>query len=145
MKRLISAVLMLSLVLSLCACAFKPNKGTVTMTVRTIYGGYGIAGNDLGHGEFTNEIKDLREGDCIYECIDGTLKTEFRNEDAWMLKIESIREYGVQIKVTEAASRNDANRDYEVRTMEYDTEEHFYSMYVVCDGMNYDYMVSFTK
>ena len=145
MKRLIPAALILSLTLSLCACSHKPDKDTVTMKVRTFYGGYSIAGEDLGHGEFTNEIKGLKEGDCIYESFDGTLKTEFRDEDAWMLKIESIGEDSLEIKIAEVGYRDDDTRGSYSCSMKYGTEKHFDSMFVVYDGMNYDYLVSFTK
>lgn len=144
MKRLISAVLILSLVLSLCACGKK--KG-ITMKIRCIYGGYGIAGQDLGHGEVEREITDIREGDFIYEKFDGKLKLDSKEKDGWMMQIKSIEKDCVKLKVAEGVYRpGEPGSPSRTRcTMEYDEEIHFDSMYVVCDGINYDYMISFTK
>ena len=44
-----------------------------TLTVTTNYGGYGVAGQDLGHGSF-DETFDVKEGDVFYENFNGHLQ-----------------------------------------------------------------------
>ena len=68
MKRIIAAILLLVMALSLCGC-----KARASMTIRVHYGGYGIGGQDLGHGSYDVELKNLKEGDYIYELDSGKL------------------------------------------------------------------------
>ena len=57
MKRIIAAILVLAMALSLCGC-----KKSTNMKLLAHYGGYGIAGQDLGSGSYEIEIKNLKEG-----------------------------------------------------------------------------------
>ena len=63
MKRIIAAILILAMALSLCGC----KESTTSITICVHYGGYSIAGEDLGSGSYNLLFKGLKEGDRIYE------------------------------------------------------------------------------
>ena len=126
MKRIIEAILMLAMVLSLCGC----KRGT-TMTIRVHYGGYGVAGQDLGSGSYEVEIKNLKEGDYIYETEPGKLSKKCDpkyQKDSWIIKINSIDDEYVKF-----TARNHFRTSYQ--EMAIDTNCY------IADGTNYYYTV----
>lgn len=128
MKRLLAAIIVLAMALSLCGC-----EKHATMTIRVHYGGYGVAGQDLGHGSYDIKIKNLREGDRIYEHEAGKLSKKPQSEeqvDNWLLKIDSIDDEYVRFTVKQG---HYFQTGYE--------EKAIISRWVMADGMNYYYTV----
>lgn len=128
MKRIIAAILVLVMALSLCGCQKR-----TTMTIRVHYGGYGIAGQDLGHGSYDVEIKNLKEGDRIYELDQGKLSKKPKSDDLkdkWLIRIDSIDDEYVKFSVKQGHF--------------FDTsygEKGIGSYWTVYDGVNYYYTV----
>ena len=128
MKRIIAAILLLVMALSLCGC-----KTRATMTIRVHYGGYGIAGQDLGHGSYDVELKNLKEGDYIYELEPGKLSKKTESDvqkDRWIFKIDSIDDKYVKFTVKKGLFFNMSNE-----------EKAIISQWTVYDGVNYYYTV----
>jgi hypothetical protein len=126
MKRIIAAILVLAMALSLCGC-----KKSTNMKLLAHYGGYGIAGQDLGSGSYEIEIKNLKEGDYIYELEQGELtkKCDPENQKTrWILKIDSIDDEYVKF-----TARQTFRTSYD--------EMGINSPTYVADGINYYYTV----
>ena len=134
-ERCIAIVLVMAILTACFSGCAKEKK--VVLKVRAVYGGYGVAGQDLGSGEEKYKIKDIQEGTVIYEYMDNVLTTELRSErakDMWFLKIESIDDTGVKVVA----------REYSF-LVRWDVEASFNSSFHVYDGVNYTYYLTFTK
>ena len=117
-----------------------------TMAVHVTYGGYGIAGQDLGHGEF-DMTYTVRKGDWYVELNNGEwLRNEkyIRNGDSAIIRITDVTEEGVTFVSadTEALRSEHAVKEY---FLKFGEEQHFYTTTPVVDGTNYDYDVTFTE
>ncbi|MDO4864680.1 MAG: dockerin type I repeat-containing protein [Ruminococcus sp.] len=120
------------------------SKPHTIMKVLTTYGGYGIAGQDLGSGEYTQEFT-VKKGDWFVEPYGGDwLKNEPLYTDyeqgSVIVKITDITDEGVSF----IAKENDYRSDDKEYTVKYtDEPQHIDSLHVVFDGTNFDYDVSF--
>lgn len=120
------------------------SKPQATMVVDTSYGGYGIAGQDLGHGEYTDEYI-VKKGDWFVEFYGGSwlknepLYTDSRS-NAVILEVTDVNEEGV----TFIAKETDYKSDDKEYTVKYgDDGQDLRSLYIVFDGTNFNYKVSF--
>lgn len=106
-----------------------------TLTVIASYSGYGEGGQDLGSGTFTDTFP-VSAGDVFYEWFNGHWNKENQkyNNAEIILSIKEINDSGVTILL-----------DEEEITMPYDSSKEIKSGYVVFDGQNYEYSISFTK
>jgi len=114
-----------------------------TMAVHVTYGGYGIDGQDLGHGEFDSTYT-VRKGDWYVEIYNGEwLRNEkvFGNREAIIITITDVTDEGVSF-VAKEMNYNSEDKEF---TLKYGEEQHLYSMHMVMDGTNYDYDVTFTE
>ena len=103
------------------------------MTIRVHYSGYGIAGQDLGHGSYDVEIKNLKEGDVLYELEQGKLSKRPKSpdqKDNWLIKIDSIDDEYVRFS---AKKGHYFKMSYE--------EKAIISNWSIADGVNYYYTV----
>ncbi|MBQ5332575.1 MAG: hypothetical protein J6K92_04875 [Oscillospiraceae bacterium] len=115
-------------------CGNSKNKPYCTLTVYTSYGGCGIDGQDLGSGSFSEDFRVVG-GECFYEDFDGhwTLDPKGMSDDSVIARIVKVEADGVTVQV-----------GGEERTLAYSSECKVASMYVVCDGINYDHKIRFS-
>ncbi|WP_297956915.1 hypothetical protein [uncultured Ruminococcus sp.] len=136
--RNITAVMGVSLaVLMLAGCGTKEEKkstASCTITVKSVYGGYGEDGNDLGSGEFTESFT-IHEGDEFYEDYGGHWLFE-RPKKSDCEMIAEIKKIG-QDKVVWSVDGQEKNAVYSAVNK-------VSSKYTVADGINYNYEVTFT-
>lgn len=116
----------------------KADKGKgCTLSVISSYGGYGVDGQDLGSGSFTESIT-VYGGDKLYEWDNGHWRSEKQPQYGFdpeaIISIIEIADNGVTIRV-----------DGEETILAYSTEKAVDSMYVVDDGINYSYRIFFKK
>ena len=111
----------------------------LTLTVTTNYGGYGVAGQDLGHGSF-DETFDVKEGDVFYENFNGHLQKNdpTMTTETPVLTIDSFSADGVTFtsyrygeQVTQTAAYGTGLADAVSST------------YTIYDGINFDYELTF--
>ena len=147
MKKIVSAMLLFSTAITMCACkdqsvkSFRNGEGdkaAITMEVRANFSGCGIDGRDLGSGHKDFKINDIKEGDVFYGEFNGKLTRDSKAvadpDEYWYIKIDTIDEDGVKVISHKG--------DYD---MEFGEEEHFETVFWVYDGTNYDYDIKFTK
>lgn len=114
------------------------------MSVHTTYGGFGIAGQDLGHGEYDQEFI-VKKGDWFIEPFGGDwlknepLYTDYEQSSV-IVKITDVTDDGVSFIAKEESYRSD-DKEYTVKYT--DEPQHIYSLNMVFDGTNFDYNVSF--
>lgn len=127
------------LIMGLCfsGCG-KTDKGQgCTLNVISSYGGYGVGGQDLGSGSFTESIT-VYSGDKLYEWDNGCWRSEKQPQYSFdpeaIISIIEVADNGVTIQV-----------NGEETTLAYNTEKAVESMYVVYDGINYSYRIFFKK
>ena len=115
---------------------------TCTLTVKTSYGGYGVAGQDLGSGSFENTYT-VRSGDIFYEDFNGKLMQNamlFQSEDEIpVLRIVEVTDQCVRV----LGGFPDEQKVIEVPYDE-PQEELAYSIHIVYDGINYSYELTFS-
>ncbi len=117
-----------------------------TMAVHVTYGGYGIAGQDLGHGEF-DRVYTVRKGDWYVELYNGEwLRNEkyLGNGNSTIIRITDVTDEGVTFVSTDTEARRSEKAEKEF-FLGFGEEQHFYTMNPVFDGTNYDYDVTFTQ
>ena len=116
----------------------------VTMSVHVVYGGYGVTGQDLGHGEFTKNYT-VRKGDWFFEMYDGSwLKNEKVYENDGVPKIISITDLtdeGVEIITQDIEYPHEEN----VQFLKFGETQGVPSRNIVADGINFDYDVTFLE
>ncbi len=114
----------------------RPAAAHCTLTVETSYSGFGVMGQPLGSGAFTQTF-DVTEGDLFYEYMDGTWHP---NDGARtpILRVERITEDGVLFT---AHYRGEDQQS----ELAYDAEELYpvSSTFVVYDGINYSHGIRF--
>lgn len=113
-------------------CGSRPH---CTMTVVTSYGGSDMEGNNLGSGTFTESFT-VSGGDIFYEEFGGewtTDKTDMSEKDI-IAVIDKVEADGVTVKYGE-----------ETVKLPYITEKKLQSNFIVCDGINYDYRITFSS
>ena len=132
MRKLVAAIMLLVMVLSLCGC----QKTGVTMTVKEYRTGHGIAGQDFsGYKEY--KVKNIKEGDYIVGGIFGSelhiAEDEKEYKNFWFLKIDAVSENGVAITTYDGTSYT---RSYKV-PLAVDSPTQ------MSDGPNYSYELLF--
>ena len=86
------------------------------LTVHTIYGGFGVVGQDLGHGVFDTEFIVV-EGDIFYEESDGHWLQNVSKTSALILSIEKIEADTVTVSVqSDSDGSSTKKRSRSVRT-----------------------------
>lgn len=127
-------VIMMIFVFVIGFCLSGCEKSSCTINVISSYGGFGEGGQDLGSGSFSDSFT-VSVGDKLYEDFNGHWKRESKNKnEAIIITIEEITDNGVTIK----------NDDEEI-TMQYDCPQKIRSRYMVDDGLNYGYSISFSQ
>ncbi|MBR5683319.1 MAG: dockerin type I repeat-containing protein [Ruminococcus sp.] len=110
------------------------------MKFEVSYGGYGVAGQDLGHGTFTNTY-EAADGDAFYERSSGKWERGVKGRvrhGVLILEIDGITDEGVMIKTSDYGN---VTR----KLVEFGSEEVIMSQITVNDGINYFYRITFTK
>lgn len=136
--RNITAAMSVSLaLLMLAGCGTKEEKkstASCTITVKSVYGGHGEDGGDLGSGEFTESFT-IHEGDKFYEDYGGhwLFERPKKSDCEIIAEIKKIQ----QDKVV--WSWGDQQKD-----VTYSAVSNVPSKYTVYDGINYNYEVTFT-
>ncbi len=115
-------------------------ESNLLLIVNTSYGGFGVAGQDLGHGNFETEFR-VTEGDRFYEDSQGHWyqNVRYKGINQPILTVEKI-ENGV---ITVSSANDDKTVKKELKLYE-ETESFPYSQHVVFDGINYTYSICFT-
>jgi hypothetical protein len=131
MKRTISAILLVAMLLSLCGC----RKTKVKMIVKEYRSGYGIAGQDFsGYREYV--VKNIKEGDVIVGGFFGSdfkiSENEQEAENVWIMKIGEISSEGVLVTTREGTL-----------TRTYGIPMPLAPLSHMSDGPNYEYMITF--
>lgn len=109
-------------------------------TLHTIYGGYGVAGQDLGHGSYDTEYCVI-EGDAFYETYDGQWIQNIRWSGSPILTVEKIGEDTVTVSV----KGRDGLRQEAVLNIGEPVAGIVRSDHVVFDGINYSYELRFDR
>lgn len=123
------------------------SKEKVVLTVETKYGGFGVAGQPLESGEFT-ETFEVAAGDILYEDINGH----------WTLNIVNspLSEQICKIINVDSESITVSMGGFYINEEEYMAEEKeitlpygelvtVFSKFMVDDGINYEHQIVFTK
>ena len=131
MKRTISAILLVAMLLSLCGC----RKTKVKMLVKEFRSGFGIAGQDFsGYREYV--VKNIKEGDVIVGGFFGSdfkiAENEQEAENVWIMKIGEISSEGVVVTTRQGTL-----------TRTYGIPMSLESLGHMDDGPNYEYMIIF--
>ena len=104
------------------------------LKVVSSYSGWGIDGQDLGSGKFTDTFS-VSEKDLFYELSNGHWSKEKKEDTAEIiLSITKIDENGVTIQIGETET-----------VLNYDVSKDIDSRYIVYDGTNYKYTFRFIK
>lgn len=105
-----------------------------TMTVETSYGGCGIDGQSLGSGSFVETFR-VMNNDCFYEDFDGHWMKEPKDmsDEQLIIKICGIEEDGITAVINDKEEKISYSSDCNVS-----------SKFIVCDGINYGYVISFS-
>lgn len=129
---ILTIVLMLGILLTGCKDA-EPR--SCDLSIFVTYGGCGEDGQDLGSGTFQDDFT-VYEGDEIYEWFDGHWHKENQKHDnaEVILTVKKITDTSVTILLGE-----------ETTELKYKLPKEVKSLYTVCDGINYDYSICFTK
>ena len=132
MKRLMAAILLFAMALSLCGC----RKTKVKMLVKEYRSGFGLTGQDFsGYREY--EVNNIKEGDVIVGGIMGSdfkiAEDEKTAKNAWVMKIGAISDEGVEVTTRE----NTITRTYGIPMALQGSQ--------MCDGPCYDYMIIFSQ
>lgn len=104
-----------------------------TLNVISSYGGWGIDGQNLGSGSFSDTFA-VSSGDVVYEDYYGHWISNSKNDYEEIITITEISSDGVVIRIEE-----------EEITLQYDSWEQINSQYVVDDGRDYAYIISFSR
>ena len=139
-KRWLSFMLALPITLVFAGCGDTTH---CTLTIHAAYGGYGIAGQDLGHGEKVNYY-EVYVGYKIYE---DTLQWIVGNVESDRLyvvaEITEITPDGVTLEFSDN-EREYIGLDDKYVTLKYGEEMSEGLESGADDGMNYDYTISFS-
>ncbi len=137
-KQAISIIFAAVLITCASGCGEKENnkktKKSCTMNVTSHYDGWGEDGHSLGEGEF-DESFTIKSGDVFYETNDGHWVREQRDKYPYDVIAE--------IKSVDSAEIVWTHNGNECTTR-FDRCSEVESMYVVFDGINYDYKVTFS-
>ncbi len=117
--------------------AAKPH---ITMHLHTIYGGYGVAGQDLGSGSFTTSHTVFGETQ-FYESYGGLFVKNAVDPFTYMdqiLKVERFDEDGVKLTYMLCGEETET-------VLPYGEELNLETTMYTCDGINYWYNVTFTQ
>ena len=126
-------ILFLVCIIALCISGCE-SANSFKMTVISSYGGYGIDGQDLGSGEFTEELS-VSDGDRLYELTNGHWSLKPRSDfEVVIISIVDSDDNGVTIKIDDKTTYLNYNKKMNVK-----------SRYAVDDGINYNYSIYFTK
>ena len=106
------------------------------MTVITNYGGHGYSGQDLGSGSFT-ETFTVSQGDVIYETDDGHWLINAKAPYSYIGKIATIADFDEE-QITFTYGNSAAS------TLGYGESIAVPSTFYIADGINYDYVISFS-
>lgn len=116
-----------------------------TMSLHATYGGFGVAGQDLGHGEYTKNYT-VHKGDFFVETFNGTwLKNEEtygNSSELQILTITGITDEGVSIITQDV--ENYSLEEKEI-FLKFGEKQVVYSKNIVYDGINFTYGVTFLE
>lgn len=126
-------------------CLMKQNltkelqKPRCTLSVTTNYGGSGVFGQDLGSGTFTEEFM-ITEGDFFGEAADGHWLKNPRDSYTYknqIVTIDKIDENGITYSYYYYEEMKEA-------FVSYGESSDLSSTFTVFDGINYDYVITFS-
>ena len=116
-------------------------EGGLQLRVHTVYGGYGVAGQDLGHGEYDTDFFVL-EGDTFYESYGGDWFQNQSDQGLMILRVEKIEEDTVTVSVL---SSKDGSREEKTLNIGELYSGVPRSRHIVYDGINYSYDICFDR
>ena len=106
------------------------------LTLTAEYGGYSIAGEDLGSGT-KKKIYNILKNDILYEPYEGGL---------WLLNADAKKSWGIILEIIEldedtVTIKNNDN----TYNIEYNQEFNISSNGYIADGINYSYIIEIIK
>lgn len=115
-----------------------------TLNILTTYDGYGVDGQHLGEGEFTQTFT-IREGDWFYE--DGRAQWVKNTLDKYryngkLLKVESLSETEIVVSCM-AWDERGYNIEWRTIPLAYGDQQEIWSNIRVMDGMSFTHTISF--
>ncbi len=126
--------LLCTAMLLLCAaCSDNSDAVSCTLTVVSEFSGYGVDGQNLGSGSFT-ETFSVTTNDALYEEASGHWRQNGEKSTEPMLTVKAIDENGVTL----------ISGTQEI-TLGYGASKTIQSQRIVYDGQNYVYTISFAK
>lgn len=143
MKKMMIFIMTLALTIGIMSCGSDKaggsskkgakNPASCTLDIVVSYGGHGEDGTDLGSGTYDLTF-NIKEGDAFYETYDGQWSID-SEADKYpnILTVESIGEDGVVVIIKE-----------ERVNIEYGSGYYMPSLFTVCDGINYSYVLTFS-
>ena len=153
-RKIIISIVVILIVVILLFIVYKQNhtetEGDYTgyqLILTAQYGGYGIAGQNLGSGT-EKKIFNISQNDILYEPTFGGLwllnadKKEDKNET----KFPTISEYSTILEIVELEENTITikNKD-KTYNIKYNQEVDISSNSSVSDGINYSYVIKITK
>lgn len=117
------------------------------LTVYTTYDGYGVDGQPLGSGEFT-QFFDVAEGDILYEDEWGywhlNVGSSLLDERQIICKIISVDPKSITVSMEGFYINENEYIDEETEiTLAYGDIVNVFSKFPVCDGINYEHQITF--
>ena len=109
------------------------------LRVHTTYGGYGVMGQDLGHGSYDTEFLVI-EGDAFYETYGGNWYQNVRKSSSLLLRIEKIEADTVTVSVL---TNHNGSRKEAVLNIGEPADDLVFTDNVMYDGINYSYEICF--
>ena len=114
------------------------HKPRSVMTVRTSYSGYGMDGHKLAEGSFTESFT-VSQGDAFYETSDGHFLLNAVHPYAYEGKVGEVTALDAS-SITLSLEGYDGTQEV---TLAYGETVEFPSTFVVYDGVNYSYALTF--
>lgn len=111
------------------------------LRVHTTYGGYGVTGQELGHGSFDTEFLVI-EGDVFYETYGGNWYQNVRKSSSLLLRIEKIEADTVTVSVL---PDHDGSRKEVVLNIGEPADDVVHTDNIMFDGINYSYEICFER
>ncbi len=128
-----SIILCLVCMMLLLFCTACADAVSCTLTVVSEYSGYGVDGQNLGSGSFT-ETFSVSQGDALHEDISGHWSKDAENNAEPLLTLKTIDEDSVTFTC-----------GIQEITLQYGASQTVPSQHIVYDGRNFTYTVSFAQ
>ena len=142
--KLIIPLILIIAIIAIIIIVMNNKEDKYELILESSYGGYGIAGQDLGSGKKT-ETYNIKEGDKFYEPAPGggiwLLNYESNGEDEIKWLEPKIIFEVVELENNQAKIKTNGK----LEVINYNEECSPYSNFTVADGINYSYRVKIVK